>query len=90
VRGRRGRRQRGLPNYSIHVPEGRHQRRGLATSTRRSSRPPCNRRTLGPAAAGGISRRNTRSTGLPSTESKWIGRYRRVNMPEGLQEPMSE
>jgi hypothetical protein len=31
ARGRRGRRQRDLPNHSIHVPEGRHQR-GLATA----------------------------------------------------------
>jgi hypothetical protein len=45
VRGRRGRRQRGPPNHSIHLPEGRHQR-GLATATRRS-RPPC--KSLWPA-----------------------------------------
>jgi hypothetical protein len=49
VRGRRGRRQRALPNHSIHRPEVRYQR-GLATATRRSSRHPCNRRTFGPAA----------------------------------------
>jgi hypothetical protein len=33
VRGRRGRRQRDLPNHSVHLPEGRNQR-DLATEQR--------------------------------------------------------